>query len=164
MKIRRSNAIVLVMLLGMVVSVSGRASEVGQQNSSGPPKATADADAIKQTALDYIEGWYEGNAERMERALHPELAKRIVRTDPKTGRSRLDQMSALSLVQGTRAHSGKPVPKEKQQKDVTILDVFEGAASVKVVAADWIDYLQMSRFNGRWVIVNVLWELKPETK
>ena len=73
-------------------------------------------------------------------------------------------MSALGLVQGTRAHSGKPVPTEKQQKDVTILDVFEGAASVKVVAADWIDYLQMTRFNGRRVIVNVLWEMKPETK
>ena len=42
------------------------------------PQPSADADAIKQTALDYIEGWYEGNAERMERALHPELAKRIV--------------------------------------------------------------------------------------
>ncbi len=26
-----------------------------------------DTTAIKATALDYIEGWYEGNAERMER-------------------------------------------------------------------------------------------------
>jgi hypothetical protein len=40
-------------------------------------QSPADAAAIKQTALDYIEGWYEGNAERMERSLHPELAKRI---------------------------------------------------------------------------------------
>src|SRR4051812_14973787 len=38
----------------------------------------ADSAAIKATALDYIEGWYTGDAERMERALHPELAKRIV--------------------------------------------------------------------------------------
>jgi hypothetical protein len=164
MKKGRSSSIVLVTLLLLVISISGRPSVTGPQNSSGSPKPAADADGIKQTALDYIEGWYDGNAERMERALHPELAKRIVRTDPKTGRSRLDQMSALSLVQGTRAHSGKPVPKEKQQKEVTILDVFEGAAVVKIVAADWIDYLQMAKFNGRWVIVNVLWEMKPETK
>ena len=122
----------------------------------------ADAAAIKQTALDYIEGWYEGNAEWMERALHPELAKRIVRTDPKSGRSGLGQMSAMSLVQGTRAGGGKNTPKEKQQKDVTILDVFENAASVKVVASDWVDYLHMAKWNGRWVIVNVLWELKPQ--
>jgi hypothetical protein len=125
--------------------------------------ADADKVAIKQTALDYIEGWYEGNAERMERALHPELAKRIMRTDAQ-GRSRLDQIGAMTLVQSTRRGGGKQTPKEKQQKDVTILDVFENAASVKIVASGWIDYLHLARCNGRWVIVNVLWELKSDTK
>src|ERR1044071_3857028 len=67
----------------------------------------ADTAAIKQAALDYIEGWYEGNAERMERSLHPELAKRMVQTDAKSGVSRLNQMSAMSLAQGTRAGGGK---------------------------------------------------------
>jgi hypothetical protein len=37
-----------------------------------------------------IEGWYEGNAERMEQALHPDLAKRIVGTNQQNHRSRLD--------------------------------------------------------------------------
>src|SRR5918911_3033416 len=114
----------------------------------------SDAAAIKQTALDYIEGWYEGNSERMERALHPELAKRIVRTN-KEGVSQLGQMSAMSLVQGTRRGGGKNTPKEKHQKDVTILDVFENAASVKVVASGWVDYLHMAKWNGRCVIVIV---------
>lgn len=132
--------------------------------SQARAQTPAEAEAIKQSALDYIEGWYEGNPERMERALHPELAKRIVRTDPKNGRSGLGQMSAMSLVLGTRSGGGKNTPKEKQQKDVTILDVFENAASVKVVASDWIDYLHMAKWNGRWVIVNVLWELKPVKK
>ena len=124
-------------------------------------QSPADAAAIKQTALDYIEGWYEGNAERMEKALHPELAKRIIRTN-KEGWSQISQMSAMSLVQGTRRGGGKNTPKEKQQKDVTILDVFENAASVKIVASDWVDYLHLAKSNGRWVIVNVLWELKPK--
>jgi len=122
-----------------------------------------DKAAITATALDYIEGWYEGNAERMERALHPDLAKRIVNTN-KEGRSSLGQMSAMGLVQGTRKGFGKETPKDKQQKDVTILDVYENAASVKVVASDWIDYLHIAKFNGRWVIVNVLWEMKPQKK
>jgi hypothetical protein len=119
----------------------------------------ADREAIKQTALDYIEGWYEGNPERMERALHPDLAKRIVMTNPQ-GWSQLQQMSAMGLVQGVKRGGGRNTPKEKQQKDVTILDVFNNAASVKVVALDWIDYLHVAKWNGRWVIVNVLWELK----
>jgi hypothetical protein len=120
-----------------------------------------DRAAIEKAALDYIEGWYEGNAERMERSLHPDLAKRIVRNDPKNGYSRLDQMSAMGLVQGTRKGFGKKIPPDKRQKDVTILDVYQNAASVKIVASDWIDYLHVVKFNGQWVIVNVLWELKP---
>ena len=102
-----------------------------------------DKAAITSTALDYIEGWYEGSAERMERALHPDLAKRIVRTNDK-GQSGLGQMSALGLVQGVKRGGGKDTPKERQQKDVTILDVYENAASVKIVASDWIDYLHVA--------------------
>jgi len=125
--------------------------------ASSRAQTPADTEAIKQTALDYIEGWYEGNAERMERALHPELAKRIV-----TPKNTIKSMTAQSLVEQTREGGGKDTPAEKQQKDVTILDVFEKAASVKVVASDWIDYMQMGKVDGRWVIINVLWELKPK--
>ena len=36
---------------------------------------------IKETALNYIEGLYTNNYERMEKALHPELAKRVINKD-----------------------------------------------------------------------------------
>lgn len=129
--------------------------------ASAQTVSDADKAAITATALDYIEGWYEANAERMERSLHPDLAKRIVRTNER-GRSELSQMSAMGLVQGVKRGGGKDTPKERQQKDVTILDVYGNTASVKVVASDWIDYLHVAKYNGRWVIVNVLWELKPQ--
>ncbi|MGH7551869.1 MAG: nuclear transport factor 2 family protein [Longimicrobiales bacterium] len=51
-------------------------------------RTAGDSAAIRATALDYVEGWYTGDAARMERALHPELAKRIVNTNPQNGRSR----------------------------------------------------------------------------
>jgi hypothetical protein len=123
-------------------------------------QSATDSAAIRATALDYIEGWYEGNADRMARAVHPELAKRIVQTNAQ-GMSRLDNQSAMTLVNGTRAGGGKNTPVANQQKDVTILDIYRNAASVKIVAAAWIDYLQVAKYNGNWRIVNVLWELKP---
>jgi len=121
-----------------------------------------DTAAIKATALDYIKGWYEGNADRMERALHPELAKRIVEKKRGSDEVVLDSMDAKSLIAATAKGGGKNTPPEKQQKDVTILDVFENAAAVKVVASGWVDYMQMAKWNGRWVIINVLWEMKPK--
>jgi hypothetical protein len=158
-------SIALSLVAVFAVTFEARAQQSSQEATAKPAGASeATQAAIKQTALDYIEGWYEGSAERMERALHPELAKRIVFTDQKSGRSRLDQMGAMTLTLGTRSRASNPTPKEKRQSDVTVLDVFENAASVKIVATDWIDYLHVAKFNGRWVIVNVLWELKPQQK
>lgn len=120
--------------------------------------------AIRATALDYVEGWYTGDAARMERALHPELAKRIVNTNPQNKRSSLGQQSAMTLVQSTRNGGGKDTPPEQMQKDVVILDIFQNAASVRATMSGWIDYMHMAKWNGRWVIVNVLWEQKPQAR
>jgi putative lumazine-binding protein len=128
---------------------------------SSQAQATADSAAIRAAALDYIEGWYEGNGERMERALHPELAKRIVNTNP-NGRNSLGQQSAMTLVMNTRGGGGKSTPPAQQRKDVRILDIFGNTASVRVDASSWVDYLHVAKWNGRWVIVNVLWELRPQ--
>ena len=58
--------IVTTLVLFIVVSASAIADLEG------------DKVAVREAVLDYIEGWYAGDAERMERALHPDLAKRIV--------------------------------------------------------------------------------------
>jgi hypothetical protein len=123
-------------------------------------QSSADSAAIRATALDYIDGWYAGDAGRMERALHPELAKRIVQTDPQ-GRSRLGQQSAMTLVQNTKRGGGTDIPAGQRKNEVRILDVYGNAASVRVQAATWVDYMHLAKSNGRWVIVNVLWELDP---
>ena len=131
---------------------------------AGSDKTPSSHQALKQTALDYAEGWYEGNAERMERALHPDLAKRVLMPDPRSGKGKIQQMSAMSLVQGTRKGWGTKVPTDKRRTDVTVLDVYGNAACVKLEMHDWIDYMHMSKIGGRWVVVNVLWELTPEAK
>jgi hypothetical protein len=120
----------------------------------------ADSAAIRATALDYVEGWYTGDAERMRRALHPRLAKRIADRDS-TGASLLGDMTADELVAGTREGGGRDTPADRQQKDVRILDIFGSAASVRATMSGWIDYMHLAKWNGRWVIINVLWELKP---
>jgi len=71
-------------------------------------------------------------------------------------------MSASVLVNLIARGGCKNTPVEQQQKDVTILDVFGNAATVKLVMQGWVDYMHIAKFNGRWVIVNVLWETKPK--
>lgn len=123
--------------------------------STAAVAAEPEAAAIEACARDYIEGWYAGDAARMERALHPELAKRIVKRGP-DGRGELQNMGAMSLVQYTRSHK----PETGKRADVKILDVFGRTASVRVDAEAWIDYMHLAQQDGRWRIVNVLWELR----
>jgi len=125
-------------------------------------QTAADSAALRQTALDYIEGWYTGDHDRMAQAVHTALVKRIAATHPKTGAQVFRDQDSTALVAATKKGYGTKIPEANRQKDITILDVFEGAASVKIVAADWVDYLHLMKQDGDWQIINVLWEMKPK--
>jgi hypothetical protein len=123
-------------------------------------QTAADSAAIRAAALDYIEGFYTGDSARMEQALHADLAKRIVARTPGEDAALLE-MTADQLIQATARGGGTRMPDEQKVADVTILDIFGGMASVKIVAGLWVDYLHIARVNGEWKIVNVLWEMFP---
>lgn len=122
-------------------------------------QTAADSAAIRATALDYAEGWYTGDAARMGRSLHPRLAKRI--SVQREGAWQLQEMTAEELSRAAGGGGGTRTPEAQRQRDVQILDVFGSVASVRVTMSGWIDYMHMARVDGRWQIVNVLWELKP---
>jgi hypothetical protein len=159
---------IIILILSAIASILLRPPCVQAQSAAAAaasaPRSTsitaADSAAIRAAALDYIDGWYAADGPRMTRALHPELAKRNVTTDS-LGRSRLFQMSAMTLVNGTRSGGGSQIPADRRRDEVIILDAYAGAASVRVTAATWVDYMHLAKFNGRWVIVNVLWENEP---
>ena len=142
------------LILLSIVAVTAFTSDATAQNA-------ADSAAIRHTALDYIEGWYAGDGARMERSLHPELAKRNVSTDRASGRSRLTPMGALTLINSTKAGGGTETPQAERRTAVYILDIYEKAASVKVDAGGWVDYMHMAKWYGQWRIINVLWENAP---
>jgi hypothetical protein len=120
-------------------------------------QSPADSASIRDAALDYIEGWYDGDADRMATAVHPDLVKRIVVTDPGNGRNVLQEMSAADLIEATRRGGGRGTPAGRRLKDIRILDVFRETASVRVDATDWIDLMHLARVDGEWKIINVLW-------
>ncbi len=128
--------------------------------AAAPDQRTADSVAVTQTALDYIEGAYSGDAARMERALHPELTKVLLTHHPQTGRPLLYRIGASNLVEGTRAGLGGLAP---DQRGIAIeaYDISRDMAALKVRSAKYIDHLQMAKVNGSWKIVNVLWVPNP---
>ena len=115
-----------------------------------------DTNQIETTVRDYIEGWYTGDTLCMTRALHPKLVKRRIVTY-----NEFWELSFDGLVKLTGECKGCGLPVGEQVLDITIQDIFMNIASVKAVSASFIDYIQLARIDGRWYIINVLWEFLP---
>ena len=99
--------------------------------------------------LDYFEGWFDGDAERMERALHPALAKR----GPELRTVTKDEMVAWTAEGEGKAEDPGP----GRRIDVTVVDVHGNIASAVVDSDVYREYLHLVRTDDGWKIVNALW-------
>jgi hypothetical protein len=118
--------------------------------------APTDRTAIVATALDYFEGWFDGDAERMERALHPALAKRsLAQVDPDS--PELRSVTKEQMVEWTAAGEGKTDDLSGVRIDVEVIDVHGNIATVVVRSSVYREYLHLVRTGDGWRIVNALW-------
>lgn len=122
-----------------------------------------DRAAIMQASRDYVEGWYEADPERMARALHPDLVKRSVGLDGDSGGWRLLRTStAEMMVDFTREGGDSAVPEAGRIYDLSIQDSFRHIACVRALSPLFMDYLHLAKLGDRWLIVNVIWEMRED--
>jgi hypothetical protein len=105
---------------------------------------------VRDAALDYFEGWFTGDVDRMRRALHPGLAKRALNED-----GTLNETSAEWMLDATAAGRGKRAGVEI---DVDVIDVYGDVASVVIRSSVYREYLHLVRMSEGWKIVNALWQ------
>ena len=114
-------------------------------------------EAITGVVLDYAEGWFAGDAGRMERALHPDFLRRRLVTDSTTGEQAVQQLDAQAMILATARGVGRSAWSGPLEFRVTILDRYGDLADVRVVSPLYVDYLHLVKWQGRWVILSALW-------
>jgi ketosteroid isomerase-like protein len=113
--------------------------------------AATDEDLIADTVRDYFEGWFTGDAARMERALHRDLVKRDA--------GELELVTKQQMVEATAGGVGvERAAGRRIDIDVEVADVRGDAASVVVRTAIYHEYLHLARTTDGWRIVNALWQ------
>jgi hypothetical protein len=115
---------------------------------------TAAEAAVVNAVLDYFEGWFDGDAGRMERALHPGFAKRSLQKD---GRM-LDETTAEWMIDATARGLGGERDPGDRRIEVEVEDVYDTIANVTVRSAVYREYVQLALTPEGWKIVNTLWE------
>jgi len=119
------------------------------------PVSPADEAAIRTTIDDYYLGWYDGDGERMARALHPDLAKRGWFRYPDA--PVVDADTFASMVEYATAGRGRRTDAQGRDFDVRIDDVHADVATAVVHAVPFLDYLHLVRTADGWRILNALW-------
>lgn len=109
--------------------------------------------AVVDVALDYFEGWFTGDADRMRRALHPGLAKRRLADDEQG----LAESTATGMVEATAAGEALRRGDDPGEILVEIVDLYDRIATVVVRSDVYREYLHLARTGDGWKIVNALY-------
>lgn len=118
------------------------------------PPASSDVAEVEAIARDYIEGWYTGDVDRMDRALHAELVKRIPSSEQPGS---FGEVTKARMVEMTGQGGGKTPDADFE---ILIDDVSTDIATVRVVSPEYLDYLHVGRTADGWKIVNVLFRIR----
>jgi hypothetical protein len=126
------------------------------------PARAQDADrvAVRQAVLDYVEGFYEGDSTKLLRSVAPSVRKNgWYRASPDSAY----RPSAMSFPDGFMSYAravreGRSKTPPNAPKEVAVFEVQDQTASAKVTAWWGTDYLLLARYEGRWMITQVLWQ------
>lgn len=135
----------------------------GYSNQS--PDKTNDEQGVIDAAMDYMDGAHEGNPDRIDRSVHPELTKVSVRSLGKTGVSYLYKAGFSRLRELVRANV-IPLDKEERKKiKVKVFAIREGLAAALAKGPMFNDYLHLAKIGNKWMLINVLWtRIKDDKK
>ena len=122
----------------------------------------ADREAVRLAVLDYVEGIYNNQPERVERSAHPNLAKLgFYRAPEATEFGPGRPMTYERLIQVAKTFNKEGKLRKDAPKDIQIYDVLDQTATVKLTAEWGIDYMHLAKLDGKWMIINVLWQSHP---
>lgn len=120
---------------------------------------TANTENIRRAALDYIEGFYQGDTVMLKRSLAANMFKYGYWLDKKSGKYGGEQMTFRQAVDYAKnVMEKKRFPKADAPKNVVVLDEEDQVAVAKVTAWWGIDYLLLAKHDGKWMIEQILWQ------
>jgi hypothetical protein len=118
-----------------------------------------DRAGVERAALDYLEGFYEGDAAKIRKGVHPEVVKFGFFPSRSGDGYASDSMSFDQMIEFANGVKERgDFAAEDAPKEVVLLEVTDQIAAVKVVAWWGFDYLHLARYNGAWKVIHVIWQ------
>ncbi|MGH9887509.1 MAG: nuclear transport factor 2 family protein [bacterium] len=127
--------------------------------SGSRPASAQEQEAVRRAALDYLEGFYEGDTAKLVRALRPEMFKYGFWKEKDSTRYSAEKMTYdEAIAYARRFKASKRTTPATAPREVQLFDVQNQTASAKVRAWWGTDYLLLGKYDGRWMISHILWQ------
>ncbi|MDO5978953.1 nuclear transport factor 2 family protein [Flavivirga spongiicola] len=117
-----------------------------------------DRSKIERAALDYIEGFYEGDTTKIKRSIHPDLSKLGYGRKSKGSKEHIMTYDRAIGFARDVASDPRWAASKDAVKTIEILDAQDKIACVKLTLYWGIDYLLMAKYDDKWMINKVLWQ------
>ncbi len=126
---------------------------------AGEGYSQTDKELVYAAIEDYVDGLYLVQPERIKKSVHPELMKKgFWRRDGNTEYDKESIMTFDELVDLASKWNAKgTLPKDAPRK-IEIYDVQDQTATGKLTAQWGTDYFQLAKYDGKWMIVNIMWQ------
>ena len=129
--------------------------------SDAAAQTASDKEAVRQAALDYVEGLYTADTSRIERSVHKNLTKRGFWREPAETTYKPESVMTFDQLMKLTASWNKDGKRDTSIKEVVVYDVQDQTASARISAMWGTDYMQLAKYDGRWQIINILWQAHP---
>ncbi|WP_143959808.1 nuclear transport factor 2 family protein [Litoribacter populi] len=116
-----------------------------------------DQDAIERAILDYVEAFYEADLSKAHRGVAKDLHKRGYYKDQDGDYVEAFMTFEQFLEMASDWNTSAGVT-DQSPKKITIFEILDQTASAKVEAHWGIDYFHLAKLDGKWKVVNVLWQ------
>jgi hypothetical protein len=123
-------------------------------------KAQTDKELVYAAIEDYVEALYQVQPERIKKSVHPNLTKKGFWKG--AGKDAYGQEQTMTYQQlydlaAKWNAKGNAITKDSP-KTIEIYDVQDQTASGKLTAEWGTDYFQLAKYDGKWLIVNIVWQ------
>ncbi|GGH38782.1 nuclear transport factor 2 family protein [Mangrovimonas yunxiaonensis] len=120
-----------------------------------------DSTEIKRLSLGYLVALQDLKPNLMNEVLNDSLNKVTIGWDRTTKKEYARATTKAQMIEyaATWNKSNTKFP-FNPSNTITILDIYNRIATVKLVSDNWVEYLHLIKQDGTWSIVNLLWQYK----
>jgi len=149
-----------VLLAALVLATALLADEPIEPIESIEP---TDEEGIRQAVMNYVNSIYQVKPELVDESIHAKLQK-VGFVPNKEGDGYREMWMTRDELRELAVHWNQDggIDPETAKAEVKILAQLDQTAVVRLDAEWGIDFIQLAKMKGTWMIINVMWQTYPK--